>query len=193
MTICLLVRHAQTAAGDSRLAGRSDCALSSTGEDQARHLAQMLPDDAVIQSSPRRRCLQTIAPYAEKCGRPVEVQPALDEVDFAGWTGQTFEQLDGDPAWRRWNEKRSVARVPSGESMIEVQTRMLDHIRNAATRVPDAMMVMMSHAEPIRAVVLSCLSLPLDEWHRVDIPHASITTVAVSRSGQVILDQRAVA
>jgi broad specificity phosphatase PhoE len=190
MTVCFLVRHAAFDFGVHHLAGRSECALSPAGEDQAAKLTRVLPKKAVFQSSPRRRCLQTIAPHAFATGRRATVIPALDEMDFGSWTGRTFASLDRDSTWREWNEKRAESRAPGGESMLEAQSRILGHIRNVAADNPSSPVIMVTHAELIRAVVLHCLSLPLDDWKLVDVPYASVTTIAVGPSGQIVLDQR---
>jgi len=190
MTVCFLVRHAEFDFGMRHLAGRSECTLSASGEKQAANLTRLLPRNAILQSSPRRRSLQTIAPHAFATGRIAAKIAALDEVDFGVWKGRTFASLDRDPAWRLWNEKRSNARALDGESMMEVQERILNHIRQTAADNPSAPIIMVTHAELIRAVILHCLSLPLNDWNIIDVPYASITTIAVEPPGQMELDQR---
>ncbi len=190
MTVCFLVRHAAFDFGVRHLAGRSECALSSVGEEQAKNLARILPRRAIVQSSPRRRCVQTIAPHAFAAGQRTTIVPALDELDFGSWTGRTFASLDRDPAWRQWNEHRAKARAPGGEAMIDAQSRILRHIGEVAATSPSAAVIMVTHAELVRGVLLHCLSVPLDNWNLVDVPHASVTTIAVGSSGQMVLDQR---
>lgn len=75
-----LIRHAQ--AGD-RTTGHRDLyrPLTPKGHHRARALADLLADQGVTRviSSPATRCVQTVAPLAERIGLPVEEQPDLWE------------------------------------------------------------------------------------------------------------------
>jgi broad specificity phosphatase PhoE len=190
MTICLLIRHAAFDFGTRHLAGQSECALSAEGEEQAKRLARLLPRKATVYSSPRRRCLQTIGPYLAATRNSASPCAALDEIDFGSWTGRPFASLERDPAWKQWNEHRDTARAPNGECMGEAQRRILAHIATVAADDPQGTFILVTHAELIRSVILRCLSLSLDDWKQIDVPYASITTVGVGRSGQLMLDQR---
>lgn len=195
MTICLLIRHAAYDFGQDHLAGRSEHPLSACGELEALALAKSISANhsTRLQSSPRRRCRQTIEPIVTKTGQTVELCPPLDEIDFGDWTGRSFIALHDDPLWRRWNDQRSATRPPGGETMREAQSRIVAHLISSATAHPSATIVMVTHAELIRSVVLHSLRLPLEAWHSIDVPYTSITTVAVGRSGQLMLDQKVAA
>jgi broad specificity phosphatase PhoE len=193
MTICLLVRHAAYDDGIERLAGRSDSALSDAGRAQAAALGRMQPRIVeAVHSSPRRRCLETITPYAEAVGQEVVVTPALDEVDFGGWTGRAFAELAGEPAWRLWNERRSLARPPGGEAMAEVQARILGYLEDVG-RSTQGTVVAVTHGELIRAAILHCMSAPLDAWSAVEVPLGSATAFIIDPSGGIALAKRAAA
>lgn len=195
MTVCFLIRHAAYALADSVLAGRTGPGLSSAGKLQALDLARSLARTGVthVYSSPQKRALETAAPISRLTGISVRLAYSLDEVDFGTWTGRSFSDLDGDPAWRRWNEDRSASRAPGGESMAEAQRRIVHYLTGYAQRHPQGRAVMISHAEPIRAAVLACMSMPLDEWQAIDVQPASITTLAIGTRGQMILMRKAAA
>jgi len=63
--------------------------------------------------------------------------------------------------------------------MQELQTRVLRHIYQTSSARPDGRIVMVSHAEPIRAAVLHVLKLSLDEFWRIEIAPASVSTLIV--------------
>lgn len=130
-----------------------------------------------IQSSPQRRTLQSASIIASRCGCPVEIVQAVDELDMGRWTGQAFGELRKDPAWQRWNERRGSAKPPGGESMRALQRRVVAHIEQFADR--DGSIVIVSHAEPIRAALMYYLGVPLDLFYSVDIDPASISTIAL--------------
>ncbi len=63
--------------------------------------------------------------------------------------------------------------------MLELQERLLRHVRLLQSADPDGRIVLVSHAEPIRALLLHCLGLPLGEFGRVEIAPASISTLVL--------------
>src|SRR5689334_9180955 len=101
--------------------------LGADGREQSRRLAIWFGRQpvAVIQSSPRERAQETAEPIAQQFGMPLAVAPALDEVDVGEWTGANFADLTPDRRWQHWNRARESARTPGGESMRDVQDRVV--------------------------------------------------------------------
>jgi probable phosphoglycerate mutase len=150
--------------------------LGDRGRQQAADLARGLAGLGItnVQSSPRERAMETAVAIARRANLPIETCPALDEVDCGRWTGRAFAELAEDPRWAEWNRNRARARPPGGESMVEVQARIVAHLRDVHAAHPSGRVVMVTHAEIIRCAVLHCLSLPLDAWSRIDVPPASV-------------------
>src|SRR4051812_43952302 len=130
-----------------------------------------------IQCSPQRRTLQSAAIIAARCNCPVEIVQAVNEIDMGRWTGAKFADLNHDPAWHRWNARRGSSRPPGGEGMIALQGRVVAHIEQFAGQ--DGSIVIVSHAEPIRAALMYYMGVPLDLFHTVKIDTASISTIAL--------------
>jgi broad specificity phosphatase PhoE len=176
----LLIRHADYPLIGRTLAGRDDgIRLSEAGREQARALAQSLLREPLvcIQSSPRLRCLETAEALADAFDLPALVENALDELDFGRWNGLDFTALETDPDWHVWNSDRGRARAPGGETMIEAQARILNHIEATARRYRSGTVAMITHAEIIRAAWLHHIGQSLDQWHSVAIPPASVTAL----------------
>ena len=168
---------------DSVLFGRTlDPPLDRHGERQARALAVHFGrctsghDGVAIEASPRRRTRQTAIAIARTWACPVVTEPDMDEIDFGCWGGQPFSVLWNDPRWRRWNEQRAQASTPAGESIEAVQSRAMRHLR-ALAHVPARSVLIVTHAEVIRAIVLRCLDAPIDRYRDLDIAPASMTTL----------------
>ena len=180
----LLVRHADHPLAATTLAGRDENTvhLSSVGRQQAAQLAQILADEAIdcLQSSPRLRCIETAEALATDFDLPVVVEPALDEVHFGAWTGAKFTRLESDPIWYAWNVHRSRTRPPEGESIAEARARILQHMESMSRRYPSRTLVMVTHAEIIRAVRLHRAGLSADAWATVDVPLASVTAIEMA-------------
>jgi broad specificity phosphatase PhoE len=186
-----LIRHAAQALIGERLAGRTaEAALGEAGLAQAVRLGERMRNERLdaIQTSPRERTLETGWAIARACGiASIETVDALDEVDFGAWSGVDFETLSQDLRWRRWNERRSLARAPEGESMLEVQGRVVRQIEHARAVWPDGSLAMISHAEVIRAALIYFLGLSLDAWRLIEISPASITKLIVNDEGATVL------
>jgi broad specificity phosphatase PhoE len=176
----ILVRHAAHDNVGGYLAGRMPgVPLGQAGLAQARRLAQRMARERIdaIQSSPVQRCRQTAQAIAEVVARDVEIAPGLEEVDFGAWSGRSFEELNRDELWRRWNAARSMTATPAGETMLGVQQRICGHILSSVRANPDAQIVMVSHADPIRAALAVVLGLSLDRLQSLDIAPASISII----------------
>jgi len=187
----LLIRHAAHSHLGHILSGRSpDIALSTEGRTQAQVLADRLSGVRLhaVHSSPVQRAQETAAAIAaERRDLPVQVVPALDELDFGDWSGRAFVELDGDPRWATWNESRSTAVAPNGESMAEAQRRAWSHIEQVALASANQTIAMVSHCDIIRAIVAHVLGLTLDHYGRFDVDPASVTRLSVGDWGAKVL------
>ncbi len=180
MTTFLLVRNGRTDLTNDVLLGRSDPAgLSEDGKAQIHRLGFFMSRHKVdlIQTSPRRRCRETASELALALNAAVEDAEALDEVDFGEWTGRRFDDLAGDPLWQEWNERRDSTRPPGGERMRDVQIRVVRHMQCLTAVYPEGRIVLVTHAEVIRAVLLHQNGLPLRDWRRFRIEPGTVWSV----------------
>jgi broad specificity phosphatase PhoE len=177
-----LVRHACHSLLGRVLCGRAiDVGLNAEGCREAGALADYFADQHVdvLQSSPQRRALETAQAIAARISCEIQITPAFDEHDAGEWAGREFTALARDPRWRAWNERRGATRPPRGESMSELQQRVVDHIEELrAGEIDNAVIV--SHAEPIRAAVMHYRGIALDDFPRVEIEPASITLLQMT-------------
>ncbi|WP_257167043.1 histidine phosphatase family protein [Bradyrhizobium sp. SRS-191] len=180
-----LIRHGHHALLGRTLCGRmAGVALDDEGRRDAEICAGLIdPPPTLIQSSPQLRALQTAELIARQYGQSVEIAPALDELDVGDWTGLSFAELDADPAWQRWNAERGSAMPPQGESMAAVQQRMMSHVAQLRRTHGNACIVLVSHAEPIRAVIMQVARIALDDFVSVDVAPASISTLVADSTG----------
>ncbi len=190
-TLVLLVRHGQTPTTGQILPGRArGLHLADVGREQAQRAAARiaeLPRVDAVYASPLERTRQTAAPIAAARGLKVQVAPGLLECDFGEWTGQELKQLMKRPDWSTVQRAPSTFRFPGGESFTEMQTRMvstLDRLR--ATHV-GGVVVCVSHADPIKAAVAHALGTHLDLFQRIVISPCSISAIAYTPTGPVVL------
>jgi broad specificity phosphatase PhoE len=186
MTVFYLVRHAAHATQGERLVGRVPGArLGELGRRQLRFLRERLaglPIEAV-HSGPLERAEET----ARALGLPVTIAPELDELDYGDWTGCSVEELAGDLAWEAWNRFRTGTRIPGGETMLQVQARSVGLVQRLQAEHPSGRVVLVSHGDVIRAVLLHYLGLSLDLFARVEINPGSLSVLAVEPWGARVL------
>ncbi|HKH20784.1 MAG TPA: histidine phosphatase family protein [Gammaproteobacteria bacterium] len=190
MTTFLLIRHAHHDMVGKAIAGRmSGVTLTPEGESQAEYLAEqmaMMPIDR-IYSSPRERTQATAAAIAGFLDLEVQTCAGLDEIEFGEWQGRTFEDLEDDPAWRRFNRFRSGARTAGGEFMLQVQVRMVSVLEDLRTRFPGEVIALVSHSDPIKATIACYAGISLDLMLRIEISPASISIISLDDYGPYIL------
>jgi broad specificity phosphatase PhoE len=175
-----LIRHGHHALLGHVLCGRMPAVgLDAQGRQQMLEIAELIGHRAplAVQSSPQRRAVQSAEIIAANFGLPVEIVSAFDEIDLGFWTGAQFKDLASDSRWQAWNERRGSARPPGGESMSALQARVVRHIEQLESQHSDVTIVIVSHAEPIRAALMHYLNVPLDQFHTLDIDPASISTI----------------
>lgn len=185
-----MVRHAAHSQLGSTLSGRSNVSLSEAGREQAARLGSALTGSgfAAVFSSPLQRTRETANALLEKeNGSTLEVAEPLNEVDFGRFKGRGFDELQTDPAWRRWNEERGEARAPEGECMLEVQNRVVSFMETTASLFAGRRIAMVSHCDVIRAALARFLGLPLAKILNFAVDPASVSRVAVGDWGGQVL------
>jgi probable phosphomutase (TIGR03848 family) len=190
MTTFLLIRHGATDAIGKRLVSRSPhVMLNAEGRAQVAELAQRLASlpIAAVYSSPLERARATAEPIARAHQLEVRVNEALHEFEFGSWTGKSLEELAGLPEWQAFNQYRSLTRAPGGESMLEVQLRMVGLLEELTRTHAQALVALVSHGDPLRALLAYYLGVPLDLFQRIEIQPASASVITLGQQGARVL------
>lgn len=181
----LLVRHGRTAAnGAGVLAGWTEgVSLDDTGRDQVRALAARLAPVplAAVVSSPLQRCAETTDLLLES-RPPVDrhMDERVGEVRYGDWSGQELKKLAKDPLWKVVQSHPSAMTFPGegGEAMRDMQVRAVEAVRDWNARLgEDAVYVVVSHGDVIKAVLADALGLHLDQFQRIVVDPASVSIV----------------
>lgn len=179
-TILLLVRHAVTEQTGPMLSGRQGgIDLSETGREQAAAVGirmARLPISCVY-SSPIERTTQTAEHIAAHHGLAVLPLPGVLEADYGEWTGGRLEDLAVTPAWAVVQRAPSRARFPGGESIREMQARTVAALEEVIAEHHHETVVVVSHADPIKAAVAHFCGLHLDLFQRLVVSPASVTAL----------------
>jgi probable phosphomutase (TIGR03848 family) len=182
MTKILLIRHATNDTVGVRLSGRmAGVHLNEEGRRQAQKLADQLSGKKInaIYSSPLERAVETAQPIADILNLKTVISEDFLEINFGEWTFKSFKELDELALFQQFNTFRSFTRVPGGESMPEAQLRMINGIEKLCCRHPNETVVIVSHADMIKAAVAYYTGTHLDLFHRVEISPASISIIEI--------------
>jgi probable phosphoglycerate mutase len=71
--------------------------------------------------------------------------------------------------------------------MLEIQARALALVERLRERHPAGRVVLVSHGDPIRAVLLHFLGMSTDFIHRLEVDPGSVSVLAVEDSGPCLL------
>jgi probable phosphomutase (TIGR03848 family) len=186
MTTVLLVRHGRTKANsDGVLAGWTPgVLLDEKGEEQARMLGERMrevPLRAVV-ASPLERTQQTADLLLSGRDAPVErhTDERVGECRYGDWTGGTLKTLAKDPMWKvvQAHPSAAVFPGPGGESMAAMQHRAVTAVREWNERLgADALYVVVSHGDVIKAILADALGMHLDQFQRLRVDPCSVSVV----------------
>lgn len=186
-----MVRHGATPTTGKILPGRAPgLHLSDTGKAQAENAARRISAlkgvDAVY-ASPLERTRETAAPIARATSNRVRTDKALLECDFGQWTGRKLADLRKLSAWTQVQQSPSRFQFPRGESFAAMQLRITAGIEQLVARHGGGTIVVVSHADPIKAAVAHALGTPLDLFQRIVVSPCSITAVLYGTGAPIVL------
>jgi probable phosphoglycerate mutase len=204
-TLVLFVRHGSTPTTGKVLPGRaSGLHLADHGRAEAEAVAERLaawvggdgsgrkgsrraPKIAAVYASPLERTRETASPIATRLGLNVVVEPGLVECDFGDWTGAELKALYKLPEWSAVQRYPSGFQFPGGESFVEMRARVAETVNELRRRHAGDVVVAVSHADPIKAVVSDALGAHLDLFQRIAVSPCSVTAISYQGTGPVIL------
>ncbi len=179
-----LVRHGETAENARmRYLGTRDEPLTENGMRQALHVADALSQIpiAAIISSPMLRAADTAAPIQKACGVELRLDRRLAEGSFGRWEGLSrAEVLElGNPdaeLLARWESDPSCA-PPGGESINDVQKRVIRLVEELKEEFAGSSVVLVSHVGPIKALLAAALGVSPQVSRRLFLDPGTISVM----------------
>jgi broad specificity phosphatase PhoE len=178
--VILLARHGETEDNRPplRFQGRRDTPLNATGRRQAAELAARLRvrgDLAALYTSDLSRARDTAAVVGDALGLEPRVDARFSEGDRGRWEGRLMDDVarDEPERWAAWRRAGAGFRFPAGESLADVQQRVLAALADVERR-EDGAAVVVCHGGPIRAVLCARDPRGLDAFHAFEVPNAAV-------------------
>ena len=185
-TRLVLARHAVTAQTGPLLSGRTPgIDLSEAGRGQAEALGARLAGlpVAAVYASPIERTTQTARAVAVHHGLEVRPLEGVLEADYGEWTGCKIADLAKTDLWKVVQRTPSRASFPGGEALAAMQTRMIATLDGVVAAHPGELVVVVSHADPIKAAIAQYTGVHLDLFQRIIVSPASVTAFEFSPHG----------
>ena len=182
MLSLLLIRHGETDWNrEGRVMGWSPVPLNASGRHQIEQLAARLKGvraDA-LYASPLQRTIESAAIIGAALGLSPIPDDRWIEAKITGWEGKLWSELEGHPIRERYYAAPTETRLPDGEMFAEVRDRVATVAAELERRHRNGMIAVVSHADPIRAVVGHYIGLELSASHNFRIDHATATIVEI--------------
>jgi len=189
----ILVRHGETDWNRTgRCQGISDVVLNDNGRKQALELGLCLKGEKIsaVYSSDLARAISTAEEIARHHGLTVEIDSDLREMDQGDFEGLLFTEIRERYAdiMREWRDSPETIRIPSGESLTEVQERALRVFERLCGRHDGETVVAVSHNLTITTLLCKFTGVGLSGFRSFGIQAASRSTVCLSGGKVVIVD-----
>ena len=172
----IFVRHGESEGNRDRCFTHStEVPLTDRGREQARAAAQEIRARFAptrVIASPFARARETGEIIAAALALPIDIEPAVRVQHLGRLMGQPYDSVLKDPTFdpaRRWEW-----RPPGGESLMEVQSRVVPALDRLARRHAGHEIVVVAHA----GVMMATWAHLTGSWESVPrIPNAGIVVV----------------
>lgn len=188
ITRILAVRHGETAWNrDTRIQGHTDIALNEHGRWQAQQLARALRDEpiAAFYASDLSRAHETAQAVARVHNSQVSSHTGLRERCFGRFEGHTWADLES-----RWPEDAMAWRKrvpdfapPGGESLVQLQARVVAAVTELAARHPGEQVLMVAHGGVLDILYRAATRLELQAPRSWELTNTAINRLLWTPEG----------
>jgi broad specificity phosphatase PhoE len=137
--------------------GPSDHRLSQNGARHAKLLSKQLQDHQIdsFYSSPYEGAFATASTLAARHRRGVVRLKELRDMDFGKWTGKPARELKASEPDQliKWQFTPHDFRMPGGETLAEVQSRLVGALESIVSAEEGNAVCVVSHSIPLKATM----------------------------------------
>ncbi len=176
----IFLRHGQAINNTQRiLAGRTPgIPLTEQGIDQAEKAAKFLEDMNIsaIYSSPIERAENTANIVGKHNSIDVKIDDRLIELDMGKFTGVPYDEIfssHGNVFMKFYKGELEIAHN-GVETFTDVKKRVLGMVDHVIENHPDENVVLVTHMDPIKAMLSTVVSLSPENLFELIIANASL-------------------
>jgi len=176
----IFLRHGQAKNNTDRiLAGRTEgVPLTDVGEKQAQHTAELLEhmNVSAIYSSPIQRAKHTAEIVGKHNSLDVTIDDRLIELDMGKFTGMAYDEIftDHGNVFMKFYQGDLEIAHNGVETFDEVKKRVLGIVEHAIENHPDENVVLVTHMDPIKAMLSTVVDLSPANLFELIIANASL-------------------
>lgn len=176
----IFLRHGQAKNNTQRvLAGRTPgVPLTEKGIEQAEKAAKFLEDlnISAIYSSPIERAKDTAEIVGKHNSVDVRIDERLIELDMGKFTGMPYDEIfssHGNVFMKFYNGELEIAHN-GVETFADVKKRVLGIVDHVIGAHPDENVVLVTHMDPIKAMLSTVVSFSPENLYELIIANASL-------------------
>jgi probable phosphoglycerate mutase len=176
----IFLRHGQAKNNTDRiLAGRTEgVPLTETGIKQVHHTAELLEhmNISAIYSSPIQRAKHTAEIVGHHNSVDVTIDKRLIELDMGKFTGMPYDKIfnsHGNVFMKFYNGELEIAHN-GVETFSQVKNRVLGLVDDIIENHPDENVVLVTHMDPIKAMLSTIVDLSPVNLFELIIANASL-------------------
>jgi len=176
----IFLRHGQAKNNTQRvLAGRTPgVPLTEKGIDQSEKAAKFLEEMNIstIYSSPIERAKDTAEIIGKHNSIDVRIDDRLIELDMGKFTGMPYDEIfssHGNVFMKFYNGELEIAHN-GVETFADVKKRVLGIVNHVIENHPDENVVLVTHMDPIKAMLSTIVSLSPENLYELIIANASL-------------------
>ena len=176
----IFLRHGQAKNNTERiLAGRTPgVPLTEKGIDQAEKAAKFLEDMNIsaIYSSPIQRAKNTAEIVGKHNSVDIKIDDRLIELDMGKFTGVPYDEIfssHGNVFMKFYKGELEIAHN-GVETFADVKKRVLGIVDHVIENHPDENVVLVTHMDPIKAMLSTVVSLSPENLFELIIANASL-------------------
>jgi alpha-ribazole phosphatase len=169
-----LIRHPRPAAPEDACIGQLDPECAPGWEAHVERLRRILARPDRLYTSPSRRCRALAGRLAITHRLTPEVDPRLLELNFGEWEGRLWRDI-GAAAETVAADYLDRA-PPGGECYRDLMARTEEFVADLDPST--GRIAVVTHAGPIRSLLVHCLGLPPAAGGRFDVGFGRVTRLA---------------
>ncbi|MFB3151923.1 MAG: histidine phosphatase family protein [Nitrosopumilaceae archaeon] len=181
MRYIIFLRHGQAENNTNRvLAGRRPgVPLTLTGLEQSEKIAKFLKpfNISTIYSSPIERAKKTAEIVSEHNSLEIKTDERLIELDMGKFTGMPYDEIfekHGNVFLKFYEGDLEIAHN-GVETFVELKKRILDMVDFVIREHNDENVLLVTHMDPIKAVISTIMGLQANSLFELIIENASLT------------------
>ena len=111
---------------------------------------------------------------------PVHYEPRLREINLGDWEGHHVSEMEAQwpELYKVWMEDQGHCTCPNGESVLDVQDRVMKGIQAIVKEHPNQAVLCVTHGLALKTVFVALTNASLSRFRELQyVTNASITTL----------------